>query len=195
MTLCDPETGLPVPTPMPPDPAAVAPFPQGLALELVLNTNLPLAEILGAYDLTPQEFRLILRNPDFRKEYEGYKEELKKEGWSFRQKSKAQAEAYLGMVWSMVHDQHTPSAVKADLIKQTVKWAGLEISPNNPFAPTPGSVFDTNSITQETLNTLKSLPDNELEIQVMRIISKRKQTDALTSGVSKDFIDVEAEKL
>lgn len=160
------------------------PFPPSLPLELALNTG-PLQNILAAYDITPTQFKAILSNPVFRKEHEQFQEELKTEGFSFRQKAKTQAEAYLQISWDLATDPHTPAAVRADLIKQTVRWARLD--PSSPGATTTPVMG--NNATAEIINSLKDLPDHELEIQVMRIVSRSTAVPAPT------YIDMEAAKL
>lgn len=159
------------------------PYPASLPLELALNTS-PLHEILAAYELTPTQFKSILNNPSFRKEHEQYQEELKTEGFSFRQKAKSQAEAYLQVAWDLVNNPLTPAAVKADMIKQTVRWSRLDPSaPGYIHAPPPGAAA------VELINSLKDLPDSELEIQVLNIVSRR------SGAQTPSFIDMEAAKL
>jgi hypothetical protein len=45
---------------------------------------------------------------------------------TFKLKARAQAEELLTTSWMLIHDSAVSPAVKADLIKSTVKWAGLE---------------------------------------------------------------------
>ena len=150
---------------MPLDPANAAPYPRGLALDLALDAG-SLQDILASHNLTPQEAKKIFSTPSFRTEYEALQETMREEGYSFRLKAQAQAEAHLGLVWRMANSETVPAAVRADLIKQTVKWAGLE----NPNPPRPGTL---NTIPQEALDQLRSLPDGELEVRVLQIISRR----------------------
>jgi hypothetical protein len=53
-------------------------------------------------------------------------EAMQREGMSFRVKARLQSEALLETSWKMIHNQNTPSAVRADLIKHTHRVAGLE---------------------------------------------------------------------
>jgi hypothetical protein len=71
---------------------------------------------------------LIQFNSDsvFLKKVEGYREEVREKGMTFRLKARAQAEELLTTSWMLIHDPACSPAVKADLIKSTVKWAGLE---------------------------------------------------------------------
>ena len=151
----------------PEDPSLAAPYPRGLALDLALESA-PLADILEAYELSPEDMKRILLNPAFKRELEEYRDELKTDGFSFRAKAKAQAEAYLNMAWQMVHDPECPSNVRADLIKQTVRWAGHD-------TPVQSATLG-NPITPELLGDLKSLPDGELEVRVMQVLYRRGQT-------------------
>ena len=180
-------------TPLPPtDPIeAYAPFPHGLSLELALNADLPLNDILSAYRLTPIEFRAILKNPLFRQEYDNYKEELKKEGWSFRQKAKAQSEILLKTAWDIAQSPQSPSNIRLEAIKSIVKWAGLDTPPPPPGqANTQMVSFGGAEIPQAMLDQLKAMPDSEMEARVTQILLRR-----TSPTPPKDFIDIEAERL
>lgn len=157
---------------LPADPSGSAPFPRGLTLDLVLEVG-TLKEILDGYGLTPEDFKKILQNPAFRREYETHKESVATEGWSFRKKAASQAELYLNLVYRMASSDQTPSAVRADLIKSTVKWAGLD-------APAPTSTQSPEQLLPMMAEQMKSMPDGELEMRVMQIVMKR--TQAPTPG-------------
>ena len=147
----------------PPDPARAAPYPQGLALDLALETG-TLDDILESYSLTKDQFVLILKNPVFKKELEETKESMKQEGWSFRKKAAMQAEMYLHRIYDLIHKDTTPANVKADLIKATVRWAGYDAPA--PLGNSGTSGFDPVKIADQ----MKSLTDGELEIRVAQIV-------------------------
>ena len=71
---------------------------------------------------------LLVFNHDkvFLKRVETYREEVREKGLTFRLKVRAQAEELLTTSYMLIHDPAVSPAVKADLIKSTVKWAGLE---------------------------------------------------------------------
>jgi hypothetical protein len=149
---------------MPSDPAEKAPYPVGLSLDLALETA-PLKEILDSYNLSPMQAQRIFANPAFRSEYEAHRESMTEEGWSFRKKAAAQAEAYLGLMWRMANDTNVLASVRADIIKHTVKYAGLDA---------PASAQNKNDIlTPQMLQQLQQLPDSELEIRVMQIVQRK----------------------
>lgn len=150
----------------PADPSQAAPYPANLPLELALETA-PLKEILESYNITPGQAKKIFGNPAFKREYELNCEAVKIEGYSFKRKAQAQAEEYLNVAWVMANDQHTPAPVRADIIKNTVKWAALD-------QPDPVQTQSPGFLTPDTLRQLQNMPDSELEIQVMRIVSKRR---------------------
>lgn len=52
--------------------------------------------------------------------------ELDKDGVTFKLKARLQAEAMLETSWALIHSPATPAAVKAGLIKDTVRWAGYD---------------------------------------------------------------------
>jgi hypothetical protein len=61
---------------------------------------------------------------------------------SFKIKARIQAEELLKKSWSIIHSEHTPVAVKADLIKATVRWADYE--PKNGGPGGLGNAFQIN---------------------------------------------------
>ena len=71
---------------------------------------------------------LLAFNADrvFLKKVEGYRDEVRDKGLTFKLKARTQAEELLTTSWLLIHDPGVSAAVKADLIKSTVKWAGLE---------------------------------------------------------------------
>lgn len=150
----------------PVDPAENAPYPRGLALDLVLEVA-PLKDVLASYDLKPEQFRRILTNPAFRKEYEMHSEAMKTEGWSFRKKCQAQAEMYLNLVFRLANSDMTPAAVRAQLITNTVKWAGLD-NPQPVGANTNSAV-----VLADMAKTMQSMSDEELEMRVTQMVIKR----------------------
>ena len=53
-------------------------------------------------------------------------EMLKVEGMTFKVKARMQAEDYLGTAFAMVKNPNISDSVRADLIKNTVRWAGYD---------------------------------------------------------------------
>lgn len=82
---------------------------------------------------------LLAFNTDhvFLKRVESYRDEVREKGITFRLKARAQAEELLTTSYMLIHDPGVSPAVKADLIKSTVKWAGLE--PKNAELDNAGS--------------------------------------------------------
>jgi len=77
-------------------------------------------------ELTDEELRGVGADPIFQKRVAAYREDIASKGLTFRLKAKAQAEMLLDTSWDIIHSNEVPAAVKADLIKSTVKWGGLE---------------------------------------------------------------------
>ena len=109
------------------DPAQLA-FPPLMPMEIALKVD-TLPNICRAYGYSREEFAVLAQHPVFIKAYQEAVEKLKVEGMSFRVKAAMQAEAYLETSYKMVQDEATSDNVRADLIKNTVKWAGLEPKP------------------------------------------------------------------
>lgn len=108
-----------------PDDPAYLGFPPLLPLELAMQTA-PVKDICEAYDITKDQLLELIENPLFAQAYTVAKESLKQDGMSFKMKARMQAEELLKKSWEMIHNEATPSNVKADLIKSTIRWAGLE---------------------------------------------------------------------
>ena len=108
-----------------PEHAGFLGFPAMLPVELAMRTDTP-ENICAAYNIDYDTFVALTKNPTFVKAYEIAVEELQKDGASFKLKSRLQAEEMLKTSWALVHNPATPAAVRADLIKATVRWANLE---------------------------------------------------------------------
>lgn len=100
-------------------------FPPTLPVELALKTA-TVDEICAAYGYTQEAFLNLVTQPAFAAAYKEAQELVQEEGMAFKMKAKMQAEAMLQTSWAIVHDVETPSSVRADLIKSTVRWAGYE---------------------------------------------------------------------
>jgi len=120
------------------DPAKLG-YPPTLPLEVALAEH-PVKELCANYGISRQEWRDLCDDTHFRNAVQGYLDELQKECMSFKLKARLQAEAMLHQSWKMVHDRTgvVPPSVKADLIKFTVRCAGL--SDEKKDAPGAGGV-------------------------------------------------------
>lgn len=85
-----------------------------------------LQEIMGRHSITANDILVYNADPIFLKKVEHYRNEVRDKGLTFKLKARAQAEELLTTSWLLIHDPAVSPAVKADLIKSTVKWAGLE---------------------------------------------------------------------
>jgi hypothetical protein len=85
-----------------------------------------LQEVIARHKISPADILEFNKDPVFLKKVEHYQTEIKDKGLTFRLKARAQAEELLTTSYMLIHDPGVSAAVKADLIKSTVKWAGLE---------------------------------------------------------------------
>lgn len=83
-------------------------------------------EIMDRHRIATDDMAAIAKDPLFVKKVEHYRDEVREKGLTFRMKARAQAEELLVTSWTLIHSPDVSAAVKADLIKQTVKWGGLE---------------------------------------------------------------------
>ena len=85
-----------------------------------------LQEVMSRHHISAQDILVFNADPVFLKKVEHYREEVREKGLTFKLKARAQAEELLTTSWLLIHDPAVSPAVKADLIKSTVKWGGLE---------------------------------------------------------------------
>jgi hypothetical protein len=85
-----------------------------------------LQEIMVRHGIAASDILVFNADPVFLKKVEHYRNEVRDKGLTFKLKARAQAEELLTTSWLLIHDPGVSPAVKADLIKSTVKWAGLE---------------------------------------------------------------------
>lgn len=108
-------------------------FDMALLLE---GSGEEMSEMLSRHRISTDEITVFSKDPVFLKKVEHYREEVREKGLTFRMKARAQAEELLVTSWTLIHSPDVSAAVKADLIKQTVKWGGLE--PKNDTEVTAG---------------------------------------------------------
>lgn len=113
-----------LPFQVPDDPAAIGWSPT-LPMEIAMREKSP-KEVCMAYGLTRQDWDRIRVDKGFVTAVRAADEALKQEGARFKLKAQIQAEELLKTSFHMIHDPATPSAVQADLIKFTVRAAGLD---------------------------------------------------------------------
>lgn len=116
--------------PINPENPAELGYPVTLPIEVALKTA-PIPRICEAYGLSREDWEGLCHNPAFVADVAAAREELKKEGMSFKMKARLQADELLKTSWGLIHDRSgdVPPSVKADLIKFTVRAAGLEADP------------------------------------------------------------------
>lgn len=107
-----------------PDDPAMLGYPPTLPIEVALGTA-PVPAICEAYGLNRDDWEALVHDRRFRKDVAEAREMLKAEGMSFKVKARLQSEELLKKSWAMIHDAKTPAAVRADLLKFTVRCAGL----------------------------------------------------------------------
>lgn len=121
------------------DPATIG-FPPTLPVELALHEQ-PIKEICESYGITKSEWDELRHSPVLIRAVQEYVDMLRIEGMSFRLKARLQSEELLKTSWNLIHSdsKDTPAAVKADLIKFTVRAAGLDASGTKGDGSLPGA--------------------------------------------------------
>jgi len=99
-----------------------------------------LDEIKDRHRISASDLLVFNSDPVFLKRVESYRDEVREKGLTFRLEARAQAEELLTTSYMLIHDPAVSPAVKADLIKSTVKWAGLEPKNNEDQNASVGGV-------------------------------------------------------
>ena len=126
------------------DPARLG-WPVTLPLEIALG-EVPIRELFEDAGLTRDDYDRLSANEGFMAQVAHYHEELKKDGMSFKIKARLQSEQLLKRSWDMIHDttNTVPPNVKADLIKFTIKAAGLSEDKTNANVGPVGTALQIN---------------------------------------------------
>lgn len=124
------------------DPSQLA-WPPTLPIEIALRAQ-PVKDICADYGISHQEWDSIRTHPVFINEVASAMQALKKDGMPFKMRCQMQSLEMLKESWRMVHagDDKVPPAVKADLIKATVKWAGYDPSTDKSNGQVNGAQFN-----------------------------------------------------
>jgi len=85
-----------------------------------------LQEVMTRHNISANDVLRFNQDPVFLKKVDHYRTDIRDNGITFKLKARAQAEELLTTSWFLIHDPAVSPSVKADLIKSTVKWAGLE---------------------------------------------------------------------
>lgn len=110
----------------PDDPSELG-YPPTLPIEIALRVA-PLADICAAYGISKEDFAALRHDPVFVADLKRAVELVKKDGMSFKLKAQLQSDELLKTSWKMIHDNsgEVPPSVKADLLKFTIRAAGLD---------------------------------------------------------------------
>ena len=133
-------------------------FAFDLAL-LMEGSGEKLDELLDRHEYDASDLLTFKNDANFLKKVDAYREEVRTKGLTFRVKARAQAEELLRTSWILIHDPIVSPAVKADLIKATVRWGGLETPPKEEGAGGSGGVTITINLGGKQLDvTTKPAP-------------------------------------
>jgi hypothetical protein len=116
-------------------------------------------DILERHNLKTADLQTLKRDKIFLQQVKGYREDIREKGLTFRVKARTQAEELLKTSWLLIHDPGVSPSVKADLIKSTVKWGGLEVKADDTSAPS-GGVRITINLGDGTANAAKIIDDH-----------------------------------
>jgi len=110
----------------PNDPSELG-YPPTLPVEIALRVA-PLKTICESYGLSQEDWNALRTQPLFVAHVQRIVESLQKEGMSFKLKAQLQSEELLKKSWQMIHasEDRVPASVRADLLKFTIRAAGLD---------------------------------------------------------------------
>ena len=82
--------------------------------------------IMEYHNVSRGDLVLYSRDEVFSRLVVEYRDQIVDGGLSFKLKARVQAEELLVTSWDLIHSDGVSAVVKADLIKATVRWGGLE---------------------------------------------------------------------
>lgn len=100
-----------------------------LAFELALlleGSREDMTDVALRNGVTTKDLLLFNQDPAFLKQVQAYRAEIRDKGVLFKLKSRVIAEDLLTTTYGLIQDPLISPAVRADLIKAVVKWAGLD---------------------------------------------------------------------
>lgn len=97
---------------------------QHLVMDVALGASNE--SILESHNLMAHQFDSICRSPVFTMQVKALREQLEKEGASFRLKAQLQADFYMSTVHTMIMDEEMDPRVRTRLIEDVVRWGGLD---------------------------------------------------------------------
>lgn len=126
------------------DPAAIG-YPPTLPVEIALRMR-PVKEVCESYGIDHNAWKDLCANPVFVDDLKARMIELQSEGSTFKLKARLQAEELLQTSWNLIHESNAivPPSVKADLIKFTVRAAGLDGSKDQALAASQQNALQIN---------------------------------------------------
>jgi len=124
-----------------------------------------LDEILARHRITASDLLTYNKDPLFLRKVGDLRDEIRDKGVTFRLKARTQAEELLKTSWLLIHSPDVSPAVKADLIKSTVKWGGLEPKGDTGVETASGGVKITINLGGQELGTATviDVPAKEVE--------------------------------
>jgi len=112
-------------------------FDMALLLE---GSGETLDEVRVRHNISVDDLIMFNKDKVFLKKVESYRNDIKEKGMTFKLKARAQAEELLTTSWTLIHSPEVSGTVKADLIKSTVRWGGLEIKSDSNMEDSGGGV-------------------------------------------------------
>ena len=112
-------------------------FDMALLLE---GSGETLDEVRARHNISVDDLIMFNKDKVFLKKVESYRNDIKEKGMTFKLKARAQAEELLTTSWTLIHSPEVSGTVKADLIKSTVRWRGLEIKSDSNMEDSGGGV-------------------------------------------------------
>jgi len=135
-----------------------------LAMDVALmleNSGESIDEVMARHNITIDDMGRFNTDKVFLKKVEELRGEIRANGMTFKLKARAQAEELLTTSWTLIHSPDVSAAVKADLIKSTVKWGGLEPKPTDSMdGGGSGGVSITINLDQKPVSEAMKVIDN-----------------------------------
>jgi hypothetical protein len=96
------------------------------------------------HGVSAAEWEVLSQDAEFTSTVEAIRFALRRDGAAFKIKSRLFAERLLEQFGAMIYDEGTPATVRADLMKYSVKMAGLDASADQRTAAATGPPLQIN---------------------------------------------------
>lgn len=123
-----------------------------------------MAEFMSEYGVSEEDLHRLCVSPQFSAMVERHREEIRRDGITFRMKSRIHAERCLPTMQKLVDDVTTPAAVRAKLFSEFVRFGGLDPGSGGSGDGGPGNGVSVTINMGEVVKRVASEAEGAIEL-------------------------------